>query len=67
MQGLCIYCLAFKPVTRFCISKIPESLGKVVSSKINQINYNDPLSPSPNVTQSNIRVLLCQHCREGVN
>lgn len=67
MHGLCIYCLAFKPVIRFCISKKPESLGKVVCSKINQINYNDPLSLSPNPTQWNIRVLLCQHCREGVN
>lgn len=63
MHGLCIYCLFFKQVTRFCISKKP-SLGKVVCSKI---NYNDPLSLSPNLTQLNIGVLLCQHCREGVN
>lgn len=67
MHGLCIYCLAFKPVTSFCISKKPESLGKVIRGKINQINYNDPLSLSPNPTQLNIWFLLCQNCREGVN
>lgn len=64
MHGLCIYCLAYKPVTRFGLSKKPESLGKVVCCKI---IHNDPLSLSPNPTQFNIRVLLCQHCREGVN
>lgn len=67
MHDLCIYCLAFKPVTSFCISKKQESLSKVIRSNINQINYKYPLSLSPNPTQSNIRFVLCQNCREEVN
>lgn len=65
MHGLCTYCMAFEPVTNFCISKKQESLVKVVCSKI-KINYNDPLLANLNPTQLTIRVLLRQQCRDGL-